>query len=478
MPGKPVDVADTNAHVDRMRQAIDDLANDRPVDVEDMPAPRFEAEEARAEEARAEEANAAIRAMQDEARAEGVVLEENVLPKVSPQETAPSIDDATGLPLNADGTVTLYHHTSAKKAAQIRKTGELKADAEPDVYVTTRQETDTGYGDTAVQIRVKPDSLSLDDEFPDGRKDFRLNVGKPGGSVKVSIQDDAPAPAARVPKVSPPEMAPDIADPIYRASIEAMANETGWAEVGGRMIRNEDGSISRTAWVPNAEWWPGRPKELSEAKAKKAIQKALDGEPLKPAEQRLIDYMLEYARERVAPAMRRLEAMDEAERARMANDLLAEGLEGHVRDLADYDLVRQASEIDEAALERAAIMYQNDDAAFIREAERIVGEHTSRQPYQGAAPDGGGEARQTAAGATRPDADAQAAGLDPLATEAARFASENPDMPMFVGKNADGSDITTTPRQWLEDADAALRQANDDVKLFEIAAGCLLGGGR
>lgn len=83
-----------------------------------------------------------------------------------------------------------------------------------------------------------------------------------------------------------------------------------------------------------------------------------------------------------------------------------------------------------------------------------------------------------AADAARPGTDAQAAGLDPLATSAARFAAEHPDLPIVVGKNADGSDITTTPRQWLEDADAAMRQAQEDVRLFEIAAGCLLGGGR
>ena len=357
MPGKPVDVADTNAHVDRMRQAIDDLANDRPVNVEDMPAPRFESDAARAAEA-----NAAVKAMQDEARAEGMVLEENVLPKVSLPETVPS-----------------------------------------------------------------------------------------------------------------------MADPIYRQSIEAMANETGWAEVGGRMIRNEDGSISRTAWVPNAEWWPGRPKELSEAKAKKAIQKALDGEPLKPAEQRLIDYMLDYARERIAPAMRRLEAMDEAERAAAANDLLAVNLDSHVLDIADADTIARAAKIDESALEKAAVMYENDREAFMREAERIVDEHTARQPDAGSEVDGRSQADQSAprpAAEAGPAGDAKAASLDPIAAEAIRFASENPDLPMFVGKNADGSDITTTPRQWLEDADAALRQANDDVKLFEIAAGCLLGGGR
>ena len=355
MPGKPVDVADTNAHVDRMRQAIDDLANDRPVNVEDMPAPRFEADAARAAEA-----NAAVKAMQDEARAEGVVLEENVLPKVSPQETAP-----------------------------------------------------------------------------------------------------------------------DIADPVYRASIEAMANETGWAEVGGRMIRNEDGSVSRTAWVPNAEWWPGRPKELSEAKAKQAIQKALAGEPLKPAEQRLVDYMLDYARERVVPAMRVFEHMDEADRAARFNELIENELETNVRDVADHDLVVRAAKIDESAVEKAATMYQNDDAAFMREVERIV--YENEQPDQGAKTDGGSQADAATSRQAKTAAAArsgQEAGLDPIASAAARFAAENPDMPMFVGKNADGSDITTTPAKWLEDADDAMRQANDDVKLFEIAAGCLLGGGR
>jgi hypothetical protein len=97
------------------------------------------------------------------------------------------VDEATGLPLNADGTVTVYHHTSNANAEQIAATGTLKAQAEPDVYVTTRKETDTGYGDTAVAIRVKPEVLQIDDEFPDGRIDFRINAGKPGGTVKVLI---------------------------------------------------------------------------------------------------------------------------------------------------------------------------------------------------------------------------------------------------------------------------------------------------
>lgn len=112
----------------------------------------------------------------------------------SADDTTPGTDENTGLPLNADGTVTVYHHTSAVGAEAIRKSGKLKAEAEPDVYVTTRRETDAGYGDTAVPIRVRPDQLSIDDEFPDGRKDFRLNVGKPGGSINVTVANESTAP--------------------------------------------------------------------------------------------------------------------------------------------------------------------------------------------------------------------------------------------------------------------------------------------
>lgn len=102
------------------------------------------------------------------------------------------IHQLTGLPLNSDGTVTLYHHTSAANAAQIRKSGMIKSAAEPDVYMTTRKETDTGYGDTALPVRVDPRKLQIDDEFPDGRKDFRIDTGKPGGQIRVQVDTVSP----------------------------------------------------------------------------------------------------------------------------------------------------------------------------------------------------------------------------------------------------------------------------------------------
>ena len=94
------------------------------------------------------------------------------------------IDASTGLPLNPDGTVTLYHHTSKELADQIRKTKTLTSKGEPDVYLTTSKDSDTGYGDTAVAIDVNPDRLQIDDEFPGGRQDYRIHVGS-GKSLKI-----------------------------------------------------------------------------------------------------------------------------------------------------------------------------------------------------------------------------------------------------------------------------------------------------
>ena len=85
--------------------------------------------------------------------------------------------DGIELPLNPDGTVTLYQGTTADAADQILKTGILRSAAEPTVYLTTAVTADTGYGDgTVVAIDVRPDMLRLDDEFPDGRADFAIDM--------------------------------------------------------------------------------------------------------------------------------------------------------------------------------------------------------------------------------------------------------------------------------------------------------------
>ena len=109
------------------------------------------------------------------------ILERNNQPVAQAlRNYSPKIDEATGLPLNEQGMVTVYHHTNPEAAKQIAETGRLRSAGEPDVYVTSWDKPDTGYGEAVVPIQVDPSVLRLDDEFPSGRMDFAIPVGKSG----------------------------------------------------------------------------------------------------------------------------------------------------------------------------------------------------------------------------------------------------------------------------------------------------------
>ncbi len=64
---------------------------------------------------------------------------------------------------------------------------------------------------------------------------------------------------------------------------------------------------------------------------------------------------------------------------------------------------------------------------------------------------------------------------DPVLKEAARFASENPDLRIRIGQNADGSPLYLSPAEYLEQARLDAEQARQDVNLIQAAAECLLG---
>ena len=69
--------------------------------------------------------------------------------------------------------------------------GRLLSSGEPDLYFTTSPETDTGYGDTAIPVRVRPERLHLDDEFPGGRRDY--SVPAPSRSRRLRFLPDGSA---------------------------------------------------------------------------------------------------------------------------------------------------------------------------------------------------------------------------------------------------------------------------------------------
>ena len=109
--------------------------------------------------------------------------------------------DILSLPDNE--LVTLYHGTTKEAAEKIKQTGTLKSAGEPSVYLTTDR-TGGGYGDgTVVPVRVRRGLLEIDDEFPDGRMDFRIDLDRPGGSVPVQVAAEVSAPTVTAPASRP-----------------------------------------------------------------------------------------------------------------------------------------------------------------------------------------------------------------------------------------------------------------------------------
>lgn len=88
--------------------------------------------------------------------------------------------------------------------------------------------------------------------------------------------------------------------------------------------------------------------------------------------------------------------------------------------------------------------------------------------------------RSEAAGLTEPSALSRAAGQageqDPLALASARVADEHPDLRITLPADEAGNVQSMSIREFLENTEAAVREAHDDAGLFEVAALCLLGG--
>ncbi len=79
----------------------------------------------------------------------------------------------------------VFHSTTKDRAELIRLSRKLVSAGEPDVYVSSIPNGDYGDG-TVVELDIPKSRLMLDDEFPDGRQDYRLPCGS-GGSVSVQV---------------------------------------------------------------------------------------------------------------------------------------------------------------------------------------------------------------------------------------------------------------------------------------------------
>ena len=107
-------------------------------------------------------------------------------PKYSLQKFNPekhlSFDPTLGVPINRDGTVTVYYHTTKAKALEIGKNKIIPSEGRNRVYLTNesggdsvlrnRGSFDQELDGSTVLVYVTPDMLQVDAEYDNGRRDF------------------------------------------------------------------------------------------------------------------------------------------------------------------------------------------------------------------------------------------------------------------------------------------------------------------
>jgi len=109
--------------------------------------------------------------------------------KLSKDETLKN-DPITGLPLNANGTVTLYYPTTNESARDLAATRKLKGHSPTAnrIYLTNESSSaaienkpgmiDQPVGGANVLLQVDPSVIHILEEYPDGRKDFFIPIAE------------------------------------------------------------------------------------------------------------------------------------------------------------------------------------------------------------------------------------------------------------------------------------------------------------
>ncbi|NML24337.1 LPD38 domain-containing protein [Zoogloea dura] len=87
-------------------------------------------------------------------------------------------------------------------------------------------------------------------------------------------------------------------DAVARAAasvddLAAMAQDAGWAEIGGRLIRDQSGVASRTKWLPRAEWFRAG-MEADPNKLARDIERFAAGAKVPAKSRRTIEGMLDW----------------------------------------------------------------------------------------------------------------------------------------------------------------------------------------
>lgn len=180
-----------------------------------------------------------------------------------------------------------------------------------------------------------------------------------------------PVKPVETPAIPQDELLTKIENEEIRNELKYLADNAGWAEVGGRLLREnaEDQTspvVGRTQWIPKQEWWTGRPAtksgagELNERQTQRAVEKALNGEKLNAKERRLIEYMVNVAEGNIST----YEEYAQQERETLEDQRRQFGLEGPTPEQL------RAQEEERSAREAEAARIEAEDAAE-RERQEI-----------------------------------------------------------------------------------------------------------
>lgn len=117
----------------------------------------------------------------------------------------------------------------------------------------------------------------------------------------LTAKEEPPVAKVKTEPMKPIDLAERIKDPFVQDSLKRYADEAGWAQKGGSILREvaDDYSspvIGRTTWIPNKLWWSDRPVSLkgdmNGAATRNAINKAFNGEKLTADERRMMEFLV------------------------------------------------------------------------------------------------------------------------------------------------------------------------------------------
>jgi hypothetical protein len=287
---------------------------------------------------------------------------------------------------------------------------------------------------------------------------------------------------------------PRLRTPEYSEALEMMGRESGWAEVGGRIIRDPlTGEVSdRTRWIAHAEWYH-RMQQNENARlpggrrgVERAVQKAVMGESMSVQERRAVTWMLDEH----AMVLKQWEesgartANPDGDPFEAANIRAAQGIDETPNNVLDMALIDRAKDLDAESVENIPNTY--DDVQFMAAIKEIIdAKRTTAETDQGRGSDARGPQelaapRQVAGGGRPPPAGAGreaggTAGTDALRNEALRVAEEHSELRVRTGTAPDGTPMYASILELLDEAALQRQLAEQDANLFRIAAECYLG---